>query len=56
MLPNRLAFLAFHLVEGLPVEARDLHTGKRFLVRLEEVTEEAELTEVLPPENFSFNR
>ena len=49
MLPDKLAFLAFHLVEGLPVEARDLRTGKRFLVRLEEVAEEEELKEVVPP-------
>jgi hypothetical protein len=49
VLPDKLAFLAFHLVKGLPVEARDLRTGKRFLVRLEEVGEEEELVEAEPP-------
>ena len=49
MLPDKLAFMAFHLVEGLPVEAFDLRTGKRFLVRLEEVPEDAELVEASPP-------
>ncbi len=48
VLPDKLAFLAFHLVEGLPVEARDLRSGKRFLVNLVEVPEETELVERLP--------
>jgi len=48
VLPDRLAFLAFHLVEGLPVEAVDLRTGRRYLVRLDPYPEEVELREVKP--------
>ena len=48
VLPDRLAFLALHLVEGLPVEAVDLRTGRRYLVRLDPYPEGVELREVKP--------
>ena len=48
VLPDRLAFLALHLVEGLPVEAVDLRTGRRYLVRLDPYPEGVELEEVKP--------
>jgi len=46
VLPDRLAFLAFQLVEGLPVEAVQLRTGGRYLVQLQPYPEGVELREV----------
>jgi hypothetical protein len=45
VLPDRLAFLAFHLVEGLPVEVVQLRSGRRYLVQLQTYPDGVELRE-----------